>query len=166
MTAIVDTGVFFAFYSLKDKHHLDSIALIIHLIDGKWGRGFITNHILDETLNILKYKLSHDAAKAFIETFIEKDIIRIINTDVEIEKRALEIFMKNIHRKGFSYTDAVTVAVIKEYDIDYLLSFDLRSFSKLVNNVVGSNYWEKLSIDERKRISELISKIAGYYIKV
>lgn len=71
MAVIVDTGVFFGFYSLRDKHHLDSIALIVHLVEGRWGRGYITNHILDETLNILKYKVSVEVANAFIEAFID-----------------------------------------------------------------------------------------------
>ncbi len=57
---------------------------------------------------------------------------------------ALDIFRKNIFRKGFSYTDAVTVAVIKKLRIDYLLSYDVRSFLGLVNNVVGMNYWSSL----------------------
>ena len=55
---MVDTGVFFAYYSLGDKHHLDSLALIVHLVEREWGKAFITNHILDETLNILKYIIS------------------------------------------------------------------------------------------------------------
>jgi predicted nucleic acid-binding protein len=43
MTALVDTGVFFAFYSLRDERHLDSLALVVHLLENKWGRGYATN---------------------------------------------------------------------------------------------------------------------------
>lgn len=158
MAVIVDTGVFFGFYSLRDKHHLDSIALIVHLVEGRWGRGYITNHILDETLNILKYKVSVEAANAFIEAFIDGGIVKIVYTDEEIEKRALEIFRRNMRRKGFSYTDAVTVTVIREYGIDYLLSYDTRSFTGLVDNIIGTNYWDTLPARERERIARLVKK--------
>ena len=158
MTAIVDTGVFFAFYSIKDKHHLDSLGLIIHLVNGKWGRVYITNHILDETLNILKYKLSPETSEAFIETFLSRGIVSVLYLDKEVEEKALRIFRENISRKGFSYTDAITVATIKEYGIDYLLTYDVRSFSGLVDKIIGANYWNTLSKDERDRILALINR--------
>ena len=159
MTVIVDTGVFFAFYSLKDRYHLDSLALIVHLIEGKWGRAFITNHILDETLNILKYKLSYKTANAFIEVFIDRDLIKVLYTDREIEEEALRIFKENISRKGFSYTDAITVAVIREYGINYLLTYDERSFTGLVENIVGIDYWSTLTREEQNRILKLVEKL-------
>jgi len=122
MRVIVDTGIFFAFYSLRDKHHYDSLGLISHLVQGKWSKAFITNHILDKTLNILRYRLGTDTLKAFIEVFIDKGLIEISYTDSDIEEKALKIFRRNIERKGLSYTDATTVAIIDIYSIDYLLT--------------------------------------------
>ncbi len=156
MTVIVDTGVFFAYYSLRDKHHLDSIALIVHLVEGKWGRAYITSHILDETLNILKYRLSPETSRAFLEAFIDNEVVRVIYPDEKLELKALDLFRKNISRKGFSYTDALTVAVVRELKISYLLSYDARSFSGLVDNIVGMNYWNSLPRHEQRRILELL----------
>lgn len=159
MTVIVDTGVFFGFYSLRDEHHLDSVALLVHLAEGRWGRGFITNHILDETLNILKYRVSGDSARAFIEAFIDSGVVKVVYTDEGVESRALSLYVQNLRRKGFSYTDAVTVVVMEEYGIGYLLSYDMRSFSGLVNNIVGPGYWESLSGEERSRIMRLVDRV-------
>ena len=50
-------------------------------------------------------------------------MIKVIYTDEEIEARALNIFRENISRKGLSYTDAVTVAVIEEYGIEAFTTF-------------------------------------------
>jgi len=158
VTVIVDTGIFFAYYSLRDKHHLDSVALIVHLAEGKWGRAYITNHILDETLNILKYRLSPETSKAFLETFIDNGFIKVIYPGEELELKALDIFRENISRKGFSYADAVTVAVIKTFKIDHLLSYDTRSFLGLVENIVGMNYWNLLPKHEQNRILDLLEK--------
>jgi predicted nucleic acid-binding protein len=158
LTVLIDTGVFFAFYSLRDKHHYDSLGLIAHLVKGRWGRGFITDHILDETLNILKYRISPETSKAFIEVFIDKGIVEILYTESNIEKEALKIFVKNLGRKGFSYTDAVTVAVIKEYGIRYLLSYDIRSFQGLVDSIIGPDYWQSLPSVEKEQILKLAKK--------
>ena len=92
MTVLLDTGIFFAYYSLRDKHHFDSVALIIHVAEGRWGRAYITSHVLDETLNILKYKVSGSTAKAFIETFIDRGILHVIHTDEYIENETLQLF--------------------------------------------------------------------------
>ena len=86
MAVIVDTGVFFAFYSLGDSHHLDSLGLVAHLAEGRWGRPLVTNHILDESLTILKYKVSPEASRAFLEAFVESGFIEVIHASMEIER--------------------------------------------------------------------------------
>jgi len=68
---------------------------MMHLVEGKWGRGFITNHILNEVLNILKYRVSDMAAYSFIRTFIDGGIVKIIYADEEVEKKALKIYKEN-----------------------------------------------------------------------
>ncbi len=159
MTAIVDTGIVFGFYSIRDRYHLDSIAIMFHLYKGVWGRVFITNHLLDEIVNILKYKVSIEVSKDFIERFIEKRLITIVYTDKDIESQALDLFKKYVYRKGFSYTDAITVAVMREYDIDYLLTYDLRSFQRLVDNIIGPGYWNSLSDREKRYIKEMVHRL-------
>lgn len=158
MTVLVDTGVFFAFYSIRDAHHFDSIGLITHLVKGKWGKAFISNHILDETLNIIKYRLGPEVSKAFLEVFIDDGIVDVLYTDVDLETNALKIFKTNLQRKGLSYTDAVTVALIKSHKIDYLLSYDLRSFKGLIKNIVGPGYWHTIPKEERREILEIAKK--------
>ncbi len=161
MTVIVDTCVFFAFYSIRDRYHLDALGLVAHLVEGRWGRAYITCHILDETLNILKYRLSPETARAFMETFIDGGVVEILYLDKGVEDKALRIFRENIFRRGFSYTDAVTVATIDEYGIGYLLTFDVRSFSGLVDNIIGVGYWSSLAEDEKNRILKLVREVLG-----
>ncbi len=162
MTVLVDTGVFFAFYSIKDEHHLDSLGLITHIVKGKWGRAFISNHILDEILNIIKYRLGPEVAKTFLETFIDSNVINVLYIDAELEINALKIFKENLQRKGLSYTDAVTVALIKSHKIDYLLSYDLRSFKGLVENIIGPGYWHTIPEQEKKQILKIAKKYTKY----
>jgi len=153
-TVLVDTGIFFAYYSLRDRYHMDSVALVIHMAEGRWGKAYITSHVLDETLNVLKYRVSSSTAEAFIGTFIDRGIVRIIHTDEEVEKEALRIFRENISRKGFSYTDAVTVATAKKYNITHLLSYDIRSFTGLVEDITGLATGAHYQLTRRKEYSD------------
>ncbi len=157
MTVLIDTCVFFAFYSLRDVYHWDAVALIIHAAEGKWGRIYITNYILDETLTILKCRVSKDIARIFIETFIRKGTVGLIHVDEDMETMALKLFEENLERKGFSYTDATTVVTVRMLDIDCLLTFDIRSFSGLVKNIIGPNYWDTLPPEEKERIRRIVS---------
>jgi predicted nucleic acid-binding protein len=158
MTALVDTGVFFAFYSLRDEHHLDSLALVIHLLEGKWGQGYVTDHILDEILTLLKCRVSGETAKAFIESVIDTGAVRVLYLNEDDENEALLLFKENVVKKGFSYTDATTIAAMRRYKIGFLLSFDQRSFSWLVERIIGPSYWNALPENERDRILKMVEK--------
>ena len=50
-----------------------------------------------------------------------------------------------MERKGFSYADAATVVAIRKFKLEYLLTFDARSFSGFVRRLVGPGYWSSLS---------------------
>ncbi len=85
--------------------------------------------------------------------------MHIICADENIEKEAFDIFKENIKRKGFSYTDAVTVATMRTLEISNLLTFDIMSFAGIVPNIIGPGYMASLSEDERRRILSLASEI-------
>ena len=87
MTVIVDTSILFAFYSIRDRYHLDSLAIVAHMIEGEWGRAYVTNHILDEILTLLKYRISPKTAEVFIESFIKEHLVEIIHTDERVENK-------------------------------------------------------------------------------
>jgi len=161
LTAVVDTSIVFGFYSIRDKYHLDSVAILFHVAKGVWGKVFITNHLLDEIVNVLKYRVSPDTARDFIEKFIGKGIICVEHVSRDLEQEALELFKENIYRKGFSYTDAVTIVFMREYGIDYLLTHDLRSFHGFIENIVGPGYWNSLSSSEKRLIIRLLKGSYG-----
>ena len=149
MAVLIDTGIFFGYYSLKDEHHMDSVGIIVHAVEGKWGRIFITNHILDETLTLLKYKKL--PVESFIKAFIDSKTIQVLNVDKDVELRALDLFRKNLYLKGFSFTDAVSETVARDLDL-IVLSYD----SDFGVKTVGKDYWINLEEGEQKRIISLI----------
>ncbi|MHA1835123.1 MAG: hypothetical protein ACTSV7_14195 [Candidatus Baldrarchaeia archaeon] len=75
-----------------------------------------------------------------------------------MENESLKIFRENITRKGLSYTDAVSVAVIRNVKLSRFLTYDLRSFQGLLNNIIGPNYWNTLDRREKEKILLLAKK--------
>jgi len=153
MSVLIDTGIFFGFFSKRDVHHLDSIILLAHALEGKWGRPYITEHILDETLTLLKYKISVECAVKFIEKFIESNNVEILMTSEASINSALKLFRKIGKIKGFSFTDAVSVVTVKENKLDLLMTYDtyLSSLVKTIN----ANYVHTLPKDEIQRITNM-----------
>lgn len=152
MAALIDTGIFFGYYSIRDEHHMDSVALVIHAVEGKWGKLFITNHILDETLTLLKYKKL--PVEAFIEAFIDSQNLQILHVDENIEHEALKLFKERLYSKGFSYTDAISEIIAKEFEL-IMMSYD----SGFQVETIGRNYWMGLEEEERKRIVGLVDRL-------
>jgi predicted nucleic acid-binding protein len=151
MAALIDTGIFFGYYSLKDEHHMDSVAIVIHAVEGKWGRLYVTNHILDETLTLMKYKSL--PVEAFIKAFVDSKAVHVLNVDKDVETKALELFRERLYVKGFSFTDAVSEVIANDLDM-VLLSYD----GGFGVETVGRNYWISLDDEERKRIISLVRR--------
>jgi predicted nucleic acid-binding protein len=119
-----------------------------------------TRRILDETLTLLKYRVSWEAARAFIEAFVESGAVGVLLLDEEAEREALTLFKEYADRRGFSYTDATTVVALRRFRLGFLLTFDARSFSGLARRIVGPGYWGSLPEEERRRLLELAGRHA------
>ena len=71
----------------------------------------------------------------------------------ETFRKALELLIEMPER--LSLCDAASVVLIKELSIRMLASFDLRSFSGLVPNIIGKGYYASLSDEEKKKVEQL-----------
>jgi len=65
------------------------------------------------------------------------------------------VFKQYIRRRGLSHTDATTIAVMRELNVDVLLTYGLRSFAGIVDNIIGPGYWSSLPQAEKERISRI-----------
>ncbi|MHA1609548.1 MAG: type II toxin-antitoxin system VapC family toxin [Candidatus Njordarchaeales archaeon] len=157
MGVLIDTGVFFGFYSKRDKQHSNAIALIIHALQGKWGRPYITDHILDETINILKYRISHEISMEFLKAFIFSKNVEVITAEKEHIDAALTLYRQNYNLKGFSFTDALSVVITKTFDLDYILTFD-KHLKKFVP-IIGPSYVNTLTKEEIYEIQKYLGEV-------
>ncbi len=150
---MLDTGVFYAFFDSKDAHHLDSTALLIHCLEGKYGQPFTSDYVVLETTLLAQRRLGSRVPLAFLD-FLRESKIRTIVSGLEYYERALDLYYKNYPR--LSVCDSASLAIMNDLGILTLASYDDRSFSGLVKEIHGGNYFESLSSEERKRISKKV----------
>ncbi len=154
LSILVDTGIFYAFYNRRDIHHLDSICILVHILEGRYGRAYTTNLVVSEAATLLRYRIGLETAEAFLD-FLENSGITVIFLDRELYGGVVEVFRKYSDRK-LSFTDAFMVHVSRELGIGRLATYDEKSFSGIIREIVGRGYAETLGREELKRILEEI----------
>lgn len=129
---------------------------------GTMGELIITNHILDGTLSILKYRVSPGGVSSLYWRILERGVLDVPHVSEDLEGLAFKLFKGNIGGGGFSCTDAVIVVAAKSYGIEWysttLLTFNILSPGGLLDNIVGLGCWESLPQDEKDRIRVMLGK--------
>jgi len=118
----VDTGAWVALADKDDRHHDEAVSIFPSLL--KTCKGLITSNLVVAESYILILKgLGHNAAVAFLEKVNSSPrIIRICSTS-DLEREAEET-LKKYRDQDFSYTDAVSFAMMKMQKIKETFSFD------------------------------------------
>ena len=159
MSILIDTGVFFAFYNRRDAHHLDSICLITHILEGRWGRPFTTVLVVSETTTLLRLRIGIDAAEAFLNALHESGV-SLVFVDEELYRATIEVLRK-YRDKPLSFADANIIATMSALGIEHLASYDERSFQGLVASIIGRDYSRVLTEEELNRILSMAQRFSS-----
>src|SRR3990172_550481 len=126
MKAFCDTSFFAGFYNKNDQYHIQA-AQILKLIEKSGFELISTDYVYDETLIYLlksNPQYGYNRAKKFDSDIMRDRILKLIYvTQVEFTK-AREIFFKFNKDKQWSFTDCTSYAVMEEYGIRDVLTFD------------------------------------------
>jgi uncharacterized protein len=122
MRIFVDTSAWFALNNRKDQHHKQASDFVASL-KGSPILFLTTDYIVDETLTLLRFKVSHREAAAFLRIFSRStQIVREQATPDQL-KRAEEIFLR-CRDKFWSLTDCVSFAFMEERQLEDAFTFD------------------------------------------
>jgi predicted nucleic acid-binding protein len=121
----VDT---WAWYALADKSDADhDLAQLTNdeLLDA--GHTFVTtNFVLDETLTLIRYNLSHAAAVKFrrtLDRLIAARLVQFIRVGEDHEAAAWQVFERYADQE-FSYTDCTSCAVMRALKLTHVFTGD------------------------------------------
>lgn len=116
----LDSGVIIALADKGDELHEAAYALVKSIVAG--GESiFITSHVFDEILTYTRRKIGEREAEKAMEFLLNTKKLEIIMPELETFDSALGYFKDY---KDFSFCDALSAALMKEYGIRKILSFD------------------------------------------
>lgn len=121
MKILFDSDFIFGLLVTHDPHH-EETKEIIEKLDKSETQFFVSNVVIQEAATVLSNKVSQQQAIEFY-----KHVDSIADTFVmlgpEVEKKAWRIFLKQA-KKRTSFVDCANLAILKEYNLDKIASFD------------------------------------------
>ena len=117
----VDTGAWFALADKSDQYHNQAIEIYSDLLRNY--RLLTTNLVIAESYTLMRYALGHQAAIHFVDNIESSPRVIKIYSDSIQEEQAIEV-LRQYHDQDFSYTDAASFAVMKQYGAVEAFSFD------------------------------------------
>lgn len=123
MKLFVDTSAWLALNDKNDQYHSNSLVKSLE-IKKKRFELVTSEYILDESITIIRYRVSHRAAVIFGDSLFNSNIVKIINVSNEDRLNAWELF-KKYEDKEFSFTDCTSFILIENCGIQQAFTFDM-----------------------------------------
>jgi len=128
MSVFVDTGVFYADHDEAATRHGRADAAMDTVYRGEFGQPYTSDYVYDETTTLTLRRTGRvEAAKTVGHRIRGVDgfssVCSMFWVNPPVFKNAVEVFERYDDQR-LSFTDATTVALVDEHDVDAVLSFD------------------------------------------
>ncbi|MCZ7392282.1 MAG: PIN domain-containing protein [Candidatus Methanoperedens sp.] len=131
MSVFIDTGAFLAYRNKKDKYHEIASKLFRDALNGKYGQMYASDYIYDEALTLALVRTKSISVAMDISEVILSPRIKMVFVDAALLGRATKT-IKQYSGRNLSFTDAVSLEIMNEFDIEKYLGFDAH-----FNGIVG-----------------------------
>jgi predicted nucleic acid-binding protein len=121
-TLFVDTAAWYALVDRSDQHHNQAVDIYPKLLS-TCHHLTTTNLVIAETYILIRRAIGYQPAITFLENVAASPRVIKIYSDSVFEERA-EAILRKYQDQDFSYTDAVSFAVMRQYGIEKAFSFD------------------------------------------
>ncbi len=122
MRVFVDTSAWLALNDRNDQYHHKAVATSLEV--KRQRIEFITSeYIIDESITLLRYRVSHKAAVIFGDSLFSSRIIRIEDVTENIRSTAWEMF-RRYGDKELSFTDCTSFVLMKNIRLQRAFTFD------------------------------------------
>ena len=119
MRILVDADALVALAKKDDTNYQRAVKITSLL---KKAALYVTPFTIPEATTVLSYRVSQIAAKQFLKEARKRKLIELKITS-QISHLADEIFLKQ-RKKGTSWIDCLNAAMIKNYNLQGIFSFD------------------------------------------
>ena len=119
--SFLDTTIFIAAAFPKEKHHQQGRTIITSIEKGALGKPVITDYILDEVLTFVRKRKSVTASIETLDAILYSPQLKFVKVDSRIFEAGIQLFRTY---ERLSFTDAVSVATMRDLGIEIIYSFD------------------------------------------
>ena len=119
----IDTSAFLALEDESDQYHEEALQFREQVLRKERYEIITTSYILDETLTLIRFRISTKASIEFSKKIRKSEVVKIEQVSSKIEEKALDIF-ERYEDKDFSFTDCVSFVVMWEKGIKEAFAFD------------------------------------------
>lgn len=137
MTCFVDTDVLVAWVNRSEGRHQRARELLRDALSGLWGSVFVTDFVVDEALTLLMARGAPlETADQILSIALAQVIpgaappLPLARVSDEAYRHAVPLFRRH-YRRGLSFTDCTSIAMVEERRARAILSFD-RGFDGLI----------------------------------
>ena len=128
MSVLVDTGVLYAHHDRDAERHEEAVAVVDELLDGRFGRPYVSDYIYDETVTLTRMRTgSFDAARTISDRVLGNDpfpkVFELLYVGRDDFQETIELWDRYDDHE-LSFTDATLIALCNRRDIDGVVSFD------------------------------------------
>jgi len=116
----IDTVTLFSAFFADEKHHSKSAKIVNAIVNGKLKGVVFSDYVLDELLTLARAKKGASISNEILEHIVGSEIEML-----KVEKKHLTV-AQEIFKKydKLSFTDSTIVALMLDYGIRELYSFD------------------------------------------
>ncbi|QGN07668.1 PIN domain-containing protein [Halorhabdus sp. CBA1104] len=128
MSVFLDTGLFYALQNERATRHEVAKAAFETVLSSECGLIFTSDYVFDETVTLVRARTdSYDEAQQVADRILGRgafpSAIDCLVTDQADFERAVDTF-ERYDDHDLSFTDATTIALVEDRDIDHVLAFD------------------------------------------
>jgi len=122
MRLFVDTSAWLALNNKNDQYHDEAVSKITKVRQQKIQL-VTSEYVFNESVTIIRYRISHRAAVAFGDALISSNVASIEDITDEERLKAWVLF-KKYRDKDLSFTDCTSFALMVKLKLQKAFSFD------------------------------------------
>jgi predicted nucleic acid-binding protein len=119
----IDSSAFLALEDESDQYHMAALQFREQVLRKGRYEIITSSYILDETLTLIRFKISIKASIDFSKKIRKSEVVRKVRVSKEIEDKALDRFERYAD-KDFSFTDCVSFVIMWKMRIKEVFAFD------------------------------------------
>jgi uncharacterized protein len=122
MKIFVDTSAWLALNDRNDQYHSEAVSKLKNVTKQKIEL-ITSEYIVDESITIIRYRVSHKAAVVFGDSLMNSTIVTVADITEEERFRAWMLF-KKYDDKELSFTDCTSFALMNKLKLRKAFAFD------------------------------------------